>query len=199
MVVYSKVTSEPGEEPVTLTEAKTQLNITGTSEDTRITSLIKVARQICERYAQQSFITQTRRIKLDAFPSCDKPILLPYGPVIAITGDGLGLTYTNDEGGTTTLTAATHFILDNHSEIARLVPIDGWPTDVADFTETPHAVTATYTAGYGAAAAVPQIIKHAILEEIAFRDRHRGDAADISVGSMHLLDMVKVYHNAFQD
>jgi uncharacterized phiE125 gp8 family phage protein len=199
MVVYSKVTSVPASEPVTLAEARAQLNIIGTHEDTRITSLITVCRSICEKYSQLSFITQTRRIKLDAFPSCDKPITIPNGPVIAVVGDGLGLSYTNDEGGTTSLVSGTDFILDNHGDIARVVPIDGWPTDVADFTETPNAVSLTYTAGYGAASDVPSIIKQAILEEIAFRDRNRGDTAEISVGSMYLLDMVKVYHNAHQD
>src|SRR5437868_4378259 len=149
MVVYSKVTSAPATEPVTTTEAKTHLRVTGSADDTYITTLIKVARQVCEVYSQLSFITQTRQIKLDAFPSCDRAIRLPYGPVTAITASGFQ--YSKDDGTTYTMVAGTDYVLDTHSDIARITPIDGWPTDVKDTTETNNAVVVSYTAGYGAA------------------------------------------------
>jgi uncharacterized phiE125 gp8 family phage protein len=201
MVVYSKVTSAPATEPIEPSEAKTHLRVTSSADDTYITTLIKVARQLCESYAQKSFITQTRTIKLDYFPSCDKPIYLPYGPVIAITA----FTYTNDDAGTTSMVANTDYVLDTHSDIARVVPIDGWPTDVADTTETANAITITYTAGYGAAAAVPEIIKQAILMQVGTLYENRQSevvgvsSSMIHVGAQALLDTVKSYHNAWQD
>ena len=86
MIVYSKVTSQPGVEPVTLTEAKVHLRVDSTDDDAYINTLISVTRQLCESYTGLSFITQTRRVTMDRFPygSSLNPyacIYLPYGPV----------------------------------------------------------------------------------------------------------------------
>ena len=197
MIVYSKVTTAPTTEPVDLALARKQVRVTSGDDDTYLTTLIKVARQLCEKYAGMSFITQTRQIKLDRFPLCDADILLPYGPVSAV---GVGnFTYTNSTGGTTTLVAGTDYTLDTHSEIARLVTIDGWPTDVSE--DVPNAISITYAAGYASAADVPEVIKLAICQQIAKMDSHRGDdgTGGLSEGAMDLLDTVKVYHNARQD
>ena len=194
MVISSKVTSEPSEEPVTLTEAKVPLKVTGTSEDTYITTLIKVARLWAERYSGRSFITQTRTIKLDYFPSCNAPIVIPYGPVISLSTVGLGVSYLNDDDVTTTLTFDTDYKLDSHSEPNRIYPVDDWPTDYK--TDHLQAITITYTAGYGAAAAVPDLIKEAIKKRVM--DLYEG-TDHYTRQAEELLDTVKVYWNAHQD
>lgn len=196
MIVRSKVTSEPATEPVTAAEAKTHLRVTSSDDDTYITTLIKVARQLCESYAGLSFITQTRQIKLDSFPAGDAPIRLSYGPVSAVGT----FTYLNDAAGTTTMVAGTDYTLDIHSEIPRLVTLDSWPTDLRD--DTPHRVVITYTAGYGSASDVPAIIKQAILMQIGSLYENRQDEGSngtVCWSSAALLDTVKVYHNAWQD
>jgi uncharacterized phiE125 gp8 family phage protein len=198
MVIYSRVTSAPATEPVTVNEAKTHLRVTSTADDTYITTLIKVARQLCEKYAGLSFITQTRQIKLDFFPGCNLPVEIPYGPIISFSGDGLGVSYIDTGGGNQTLTLNTDYKVDSASEPGRIYPIDDWPTDAED--DYPQTITITYTAGYGAAASVPEVIKQAILEEIYFRYERRGDAGGgLSEGAIALLDTVKVYWNAHQN
>ena len=54
-----QITTEPATEPLTLTEAKEHLRVDGTDEDTLITSIITVARKLCENYTNRAFITQT--------------------------------------------------------------------------------------------------------------------------------------------
>ena len=94
-----KVTTGPASEPISTAEAKTQLRIDGSSEDTLIGEYIKAARGLLERQMRRAFITQTITLKLDKFPTDDgKPrksleqgfggngtILLPRSPAIAIT------------------------------------------------------------------------------------------------------------------
>jgi uncharacterized phiE125 gp8 family phage protein len=210
MIKYSKVIYEPQTEPVTTAEAKTHLRVTDSNDDAYITTLIKVARRMCERYAGVSFITQTRVVKLDYFPSClPKEIELPFGPVIAMSGNdsatptpnALGISYVDEDDDTQTLTLNTDFYLDSHSDIPRISPVDDWPTDVDDRI---NAITITYTAGYGAAANVPQEVKQAILMQVGSMYENRQDEGISTTGMLHwsstaLLDNIKVYYNARQD
>lgn len=211
MIKYSKVIYEPQAEPVTLDEAKTHLRVTDSNDDAYITTLIKVARRMCERYAGVSFITQTRVVKLDHFPTClTSEIELPYGPVISISGsdtagtpNALGISYVDEDGATQTLALNTDYYLDSHSDIPRVKPVDSWPSDVDD--ERINAVSITYTAGYGAAAAdVPPEVKQAMLLQIGSMYENRQDESVGSMEMLHwsssaLLDNIKVYFNAWQD
>ncbi len=211
MIKYSKVISEPSSEPVTVDEAKTHLRVTGSGEDTYIENLIKVARRMCERYAGISFITQTRVVKLDYFPSClPQEIELPYGPIQSISGtdqaetpNTLGVSYINDAGagGTTSLVLNTDFYLDNNSDIPRISPVDSWPTDVDCRV---NAVSITYVAGYSDGEAVPPEAKQAILLQVGSlyenrQDDMAGSMSAVCWNSTALLDNIKVYFNARQD
>ena len=203
MIKKSKVIYAAQSNPVTSTEAKAQLYITGDDRDTVIDRLISTSIQLCEVYSGLSFITQTRQIKLDAFPCDGKSIYLLNGPVIAISGNdsagtpnALGVTYIDDDGDTQTLVLNTDFYLDSHSDLPRLYAPDGWPTDVED--DRTHPITITYTAGYGAASDVPSVIKDAILTQVAFM-HERPDSGELCEGAMSKLDTVKAYHNAWQD
>lgn len=194
--------------PVDLAEAKTHLEYTGTAKNAYITSLIKTAVKLCERYSGLSFVTQTRRVKLDRFPI--KPfkqlcIDLPYGPVQAVTL----FEYENEDDTTTELTEGTHFLLDMHSRIARLWPIgtdgtiDAWPTDYKDI---PHPITIEYQSGYDVSGEpLPEQIKQAILMYVAKMFENRGDMQGKSMAEalpyecMVILDSVKVTWNAHLD
>lgn len=206
-IKYSKVIYEPQTEPVSTAEAKAHLRVTDDNDDAYIATLIKVARRMCEGYAGVSFITQTRVMKLDYFPSClPHEIELPFGPVLAISGNdtkaptpnALGITYVDDDGDTQTLVLNTDFYLDSHSDVARLSPVDSWPTDVDDRV---NAITVTYTAGY---TSVPEVVKQAMLLQIGSLYENRQDEASGSSSMLHwsstaLLDNIKVYYNARQD
>lgn len=202
-IKYSKVIYEPQSEPVSVAEVKTPIRITGTDQDSYLTTLIKVARRMCEKYAGLSFVTQTRQMKLDRFP-CDtsEPIEIPYGPVLAINGSDaatpantLGVSYVNDAGNTTSLTLDTTFRLDSASDIARIQPIDDWPTDVDD--ERINAVTITYTAGHSS---VPPEAKQAIIVQVVkMHEDPEGSNGGLCPAAIALLDNIKVYWNAWQD
>lgn len=205
MIKYPKVIYAAQTDPVTPAEAKSQLYITNTDRDTVIARLITSSIKLCENYSGRSFITQTRQLKLDAFPSCFPYfIYLPYGPVISISGtdakaltpNTLGVTYVDTAGDTETLVLNTDFYLDNTGDLSRISPVDDWPTDVEDDKIIP--ITITYTAGYGASGDVDPIAKEAILTQVAYM-HERPDAGELCAGAMSLLDMIKVYHNAWQD
>jgi uncharacterized phiE125 gp8 family phage protein len=194
MIIYPKVTTPPAEEPVTLTQAKAQLKVTDTTEDTLITRLITVARQMCEADSGRSFITQERTVKLDRFPCGD--IILPYGPVQDVDD----FTYIDTAGVEQTLTVNTHYKEDLHSDIARLRAVDSWPQAKDEM----NSVTVVYTAGYGDAADVPECAKQAILQQLASLHQNREDETNgpltlISWHSRRLLDPIRVDHYAWAD
>jgi uncharacterized phiE125 gp8 family phage protein len=137
-------------EPVTTAEAKAHMRITVATEDALIDALIKSVRQACENELGRALITQTWKKSLDQFPDA---IELPYPPIIGVTS----VYYLAPVTGVTTLLSAASYTVDAASEPGWLVPAYGydWPTP----QDVINAVEITYTAGYGAAAAVPESIK----------------------------------------
>jgi uncharacterized phiE125 gp8 family phage protein len=187
MIVYSRVIDSPESEPVTLEEVKTHLRIDGSDEDSYLTSLIVVARTICEAYAGLSFLTQTRVVKLDKL--CGD-VILPYGPVQSVS-DFIYL----DGDGTEQAIASDTYTLDTQSGLTKIRVTENWP----DTNRTLNNVAITYVAGYET---VPEVIKHAIKMQVATLYENRQDEVVGQVGHMigwssqALLDTVKVYWNA---
>ena len=70
----------PVTEPVTLQEAKDYARIDGSTEDTLITSLIKMARLQCEAFMGKAIIRKTVTIDSFTFPYQWQ---LPYGPLVS--------------------------------------------------------------------------------------------------------------------
>lgn len=200
MIVYSKVITQPESEPVTVDEAKTHLRVDGDDEDTYITSLIKVARIMCEAYSGLSFLTQTREIKLDYFP-CARNIEIPNGPVQSVDD----FVYINSDGDPVEMVEDTDYRVDLHSEIARVQAVSSWPTNV---WPTPgdrfNSISIAYTAGYenDDHDPLPEVIKQAVLMQVGSLYENRQDEVVgsaghmVNVNSQMLLDTVKVYHNA---
>ncbi len=157
-------TSDAATEPVTSTEAKTHLRVTGTDDDTLIGTLITAARQYVENYLNRSLITQTWEWRLDGFSPWT--LIVPMAPLISVTS----IQYVDGEGTTQTL-ASTEYTVDAKSEPGRITPAYGksWPTTRYQM----NAVTITFQAGYGAAAAVPSPIKQAVLLVIGEMYAHR--------------------------
>jgi uncharacterized phiE125 gp8 family phage protein len=153
-ILYSKVTSGPSVEPISLTEAKLDLKVDSTDEDTLITMLIQAARETIEKRTGRSLITQTRTVKLDYFPLSDT-IKLPNGIVQSVSS----IAYYDKDNVSQTLSSSEYWV-DTDSDICRIVAEDGWPSTY----DRPNAVTITYVAGYGAAAtAVPYPLRKAML------------------------------------
>lgn len=151
-----RLTTPPAVEPITLTEAKTHLRVSGTDDDDRITALIAAAREEAETITGRAFITQTWRLTLDRFPLAG-PIVLPRPPLQSITS----LAYVDSDGASQTWDAANYRVSANN-EPGRIEPAynEVWPTTRL----VSEAATVTYAAGYGDAASdVPGGIKNAIL------------------------------------
>lgn len=138
----------PGEEPVTLAEAKAWCRIDADDEDALVAALIAAARLHVESLTGRALIEQSWRLVLE----CPKGrvVPLPVVPAMAVTAA------TADE-------AAIEVELQGDSV---LLPAEGFGTLSID-----------YTAGYGEAADVPQDLKQALLALVAFWFENRDTAA----------------------
>lgn len=170
------VFTPPATEPVSTEEANAHCRIETDDEDELIADWITVAREMLEEDTRRSFVTQTRELRLDRFPTarCNSEfnrdaelwgggawpgaqqlIELRSPPVQTVTHvkyfDGSGVEQTLDPSA---------YQVDVKSEPARILPAYGtsWPTARLQ----PNAVTVRFVAGYGLAAAVPKRVKQAI-------------------------------------
>lgn len=192
-IIYSKVTTEPESEPITLDEAKIHLRVSHDDEDELITILIQAAREIIEQSLNRSLITQTRTIKLDYFPRCNH-IVLPYGP-ISSQADNIEVTYIDENEDSQTLSADDYWV-DSSSNIPKIVVKNSWPST---FT-MPNAVTVEYVAGYGEAVAVPKAIKQAIYLRLGHLYENRESVLTdqsyvLTIGEEALLSQYVVEHS----
>lgn len=149
-------TVEPAEEPVSLAEAKKHLRVDTSDDDTLVEGRIQTAREFVEGFTSRALITQTWKRELDDWPCADE-IALPRPPLVSVAS----VMYVDSAGVSSTF-AATNYDVDKVSEPGRIVLGYGksWPTATLR-PMSPIAVT--YVAGYGAAAAVPQWVKQAML------------------------------------
>ncbi len=151
--------------PVTLQDAKAQLNLTSddTDEDVYISGLIKSARQWVENYTQSKLITQTITKYWDAWPVDGFDI--PYGNLQSVTS----IKYTDTAGDQSTW-GATNYIVDNNDSSQRGRVLLGYNKSYSSEalypTATPIAVE--YVCGYGTTKGdVPGPIKAAIMLIVA--------------------------------
>lgn len=183
-VLYAAPTSEP----ITLDEAKAHLNVTGSSKDAYINTLIIVARKSVERYLQRALITQTWDLYMQCWHSC---IEIPYAPLVSISA----VTYKDTNGDEQTLTISDFAHVVTSDTPGRLVQ----KYDVV-YPEVelgnPEAIKIRYVAGYGAASAVPEEIRHAIKLILTDLYEHRGTKV---VGTIvqeikgHITDLIHSY------
>lgn len=152
-----KLITAPTVEPISVTELKSQLRITGTSQDTMLGVLAKAARQHVEDYLRYSLMTATWELYLDSFPKSGDCIWIQKSPVTEITF----LKYYNTEGTLTELSLNTDYIPDFNSKPCRIYEAYSkqWPAARV----IPNAVIVKFKAGYETAAAVPDLIRQAIL------------------------------------
>lgn len=150
-----KLITAPATEPVTLAEAKSHLRVDITEDDTYIGTLITAARNIAETWTARALVTQTWELYMDAFPA--NGFTLPRPPLQSITS----IKYTPLGGAETTVSSSLYKV-DAVTEPGCVVLASDatWPsTTLVEL----NGVVVRFAAGYGAAAAVPQAIKQAIL------------------------------------
>jgi uncharacterized phiE125 gp8 family phage protein len=171
----------PAAEPVTLTEAKTHLRVTHTDDDTYITALIKVARQMAEQLTGRQLITATWDLYLDRFPDGSGRVLeeldryairVPLPRLQSVTH----VKYYDLDNTLQTLSASAYTV-DIRSEPARIAPAYGytWPATRDDLA----VVNVRFIAGYGAAADVPEGLKQWVLLRIGTMYANREEVAAV--------------------
>lgn len=175
-----KIYSEPGAEPITLTEAKLHLRVDHSADDDLITALIVAARQQAEHLTGRALITQTWDRVLDAFPA--GAIDLGKPPVQSIAT----VTYVDTNGDTVTMDSAD-YSLDSTSDEGKgwLFPsdaLDTWPSTY----DAANVVTVRFVSGYGASgSSVPQAIRQYMLLEIGTMYKCRESvAAGVSLSEL---------------
>lgn len=145
------LTSGPAEEPVTIDEMRAQLRLDGMEEDALLAAFITAARSILEAETRLAFVTQGWRLLLDRWPNGE--IVLPLAPVSEVTRLAL-----IGNGGETHELDAALFATALAGDTPRLAPLGPLPAP----TRCIGAIAIDFTAGYGAAEAVPAPLKQAI-------------------------------------
>lgn len=182
IIDVKRVESSPTE-PLTLLQVKAHLIITVTDDDTMLTALITQCRKAIEEYCAISIVTKTVTLIADL----SKEWELPYGPVTGIQGvstrtgsegSGPGTYATQTSGWTTEGEEFMSFVPAGGGGFNPGVPFTGffqWGP-YATYPEFPYnRYKIVYTAGYGT---VPEPLKLAILNEIAFRYERRGETGE---------------------
>ena len=181
----TRLITPPAALPVSLAEAKLNLRIDGNEQDTMIEAWLHGITAHAEHVTGRSFINQTWRVTLDAFPDA---IELPV-PVSSVT-----VKYLDESGVENTLDPAD-YLVDSASEPGYAVPNIGksWPTTY----DRINAVNVDVVAGYGATeASVPNGIKLYILAKLVEQYDPAIKAEKDTVQSSfvdRLLDPYKVY------
>lgn len=191
-----RLTTGPTTAVLSAEDAMAHCRIDEKAEGVYLDSLIARATRHCENICKRAFITQTWTLTMDGWCDCryvtDGIIYVPRPPLISLSGSGLGITYLDSDGASQTL-AADQYRVDAQSQPGRIERAYGvsWPTTRGVIGD----VTIVHTCGYGAAASVPEDIKHAILLLVEhWYDPGRGAvlvgsiSKEIEFGVMSLLD-----------
>ncbi|HWB46507.1 MAG TPA: head-tail connector protein [Hyphomicrobiaceae bacterium] len=160
------LSSGPAVEPVTLADAKAQLRVDGTADDTLIASLILTSRLHVEAGLGVALNTQSWSYFLDAWPP-GAQVVLPLRPVQSVAAVRL---YADDESVQTV--PAETYLLDLDQQRPRLVRRGAtvWPVP----SRSANGIEIAMVAGYGDNAAdVPAPIRQAILLLTAHWYDHR--------------------------
>lgn len=138
----------------TLAELQLHLRVDNAEEDDRLLALGAAAVEAAEAFTRRRFVSQKWRLLLDAWP--DRAITVPYAPLLSVES----VKYV-DAAGTLQTLATTQYAVrttETPGEIVRAYDVS-WP-DVRTWVDV---VRVEFTAGYGAAAAVPAAIRQAVL------------------------------------
>ena len=165
--MLTQLITAPTLEPVTLVEAKKQLQLEHALDDTFVGTLITAARKYVEEICWRGLVTQTWEVVARDF-SADKGegIELPKGNLVAIAS----VKYVDGAGVEQTLVATTDYVPDAVSVPGRvrLAYSKSWP----DARDQWDAVKIRYSVGW-APASVPGPLKQAILLLVSQMYEHR--------------------------
>lgn len=182
-----QVTTAPTEEAVSLAEAKLHLRVDFADDDALIGTLLTAAREYVESATSRRLVTTALRIESPCFGSW---MTLPGSPLIAVQS----VKYLDSNGTLQTLASTNYDVVTNVEPGRVQISETGtWPTTKV----SPVAVQVNYTAGYGAASAVPPLAKAAIKLLVGqwYANRESAGPAmqEIPFGAQALIDQLKVW------
>lgn len=176
--MYTKLITEPTEEPITLDEAKDHLRVDGADEDALIMGYIRAARRQCELITRRAFVTQTWEVALEAWPNCNY-LQLPSPPLQSVTS----ISYVDSTGAAAVMPSAD-YVVDTYRHPGRVVL--GYNKIWPSVTLRPGpSVIVRYVAGYGTPVAVPETYKQAIKLLVGHYYENR-EAVTVQPGAMAL-------------
>jgi uncharacterized phiE125 gp8 family phage protein len=152
-----RVVVPPAGYPVTLAEAKAQLRVTDSSQDTVIQGLIPAATKFCQSLVQRVFVLQTMEWVLNGWR---EDMTVPIAPVLI---DGIAsIEYVDWQTVTPQTLDPAHYVVQVRSETVRLLPKFGecWPLV---FTRSAEPIVIRFDAGYEDPADIPGNVKPAIM------------------------------------
>lgn len=162
-----------GSGPLTRATVKNHLKIADsfTADDDLIDQIILAATYWCEDWQGRTYVNRSRTHYLDRFPATIK---LPYPPLVSVES----IKYVDTDGTQQTLSSADYRVDTGH-EPGRITPAYGliWPA----IRPVTSSITIAYTAGYGAAADVPDQVKAAVKLMCGFLYRHRDAVSEIKL------------------
>ena len=138
-----RVTTEPGVEPLTATEAREACGYLDSDRDDELMLLVRAAVNVIESWEWRALITQTITLTIDKFPGTIDPLYVPRPRLQTVAT----LKYYDTDGVQQTWDAANYQV-DATTEPGRVRPAYGvvWPSTRLYFSS---AVEMVYTAGYG--------------------------------------------------
>lgn len=174
-------TVAPTEPLVSVDDVILQARIDGDEDRPLIENLIHAATEYVQKKQWSQLVSATWAMRMCTFP-CDKIELHP-NPVSSVSS----VTYVDTAGATQTLTENTDYVVDTNCQPAVIRPAynRSWPTARGYAND----VIVTVVAGYGAAGAVPQSIKQAILILVNHWYQGCADQASIPMAAEALLSV----------
>lgn len=168
-------------EPCTLTQAKSQLIITSTDDDTLITGLITKARRVIENFCNVSMVVKTITLIADLYREWE----LPYGPVQGISE--VSTRSANEGSGPALYETATTDWKQDGSDFKTFIPTgvvygfnpsqpyrgyDQWGPYASPYGNVPgNRYRIVYTAG----PYTPDDLVQAVLVQLVWLYEHRGE------------------------
>lgn len=155
----SELVTAPAGLPVTVAELRRhvwEVYDRDSSDDTYFAELLARATAHVETVTGRKLVSQTWRGYLDCWPAGGSAIELPFGRVTAISR----FNWLGEDAVDHVLAANTDFIPSLAGYFPKVVPVLAWPSG-ALFSVDPIRIE--FVAGFGAAAAVPDDLKQAIL------------------------------------
>jgi len=160
--------------PVLLEDLKSHLRITFDDDDNWLTMALRAATDYTETFTNNSFLSKTYELRLDAWPA-NKTFILPRVPLSSVTS----IIYKDTDQSLQTL-AVTEYTADTQSKPGRITEAYSkqWPA----LSTEPNSVRVTYVAGYGAAVEdVPMQLRHAIMLLVGHMYENRESSSTIAV------------------